>query len=167
MNHDAPLLRGWVPGLLGEVIAEHGRYYETHWRLGADFEAKVAEAMGAWIARYDPARDLILHARDTNGLLGSISLDGIGSPVEGARIRFFILADRARGTGIGRRLLGELMAFAQASGQRRLWLTTFRGLDAARHLYERYGFHLVDETLDRSWGQPLHEQRFEWQAPGN
>jgi len=166
VSHDAPLLRGWVPGLLGEVIAEHGRYYATHWRLGAGFEAKVAEAMGAWIARYDPARDLILHARDADGLLGSISLDGAGSPAEGGRIRFFILADRARGTGIGRRLLGELMVFANASGQQRLWLTTFRGLDAARHLYERHGFHLVDETLDRSWGQPLHEQRFEWQAPG-
>lgn len=159
-----PILSGWTPGLLGEVIAEHGRYYEAHWQLGATFEAKVAEAMGEWFSRYDPGRDGILHARDEAGFLGSISLDGTGYPEAGGRIRFFILADRARGTGIGRRLLDRMMGLAVSTGQQRLWLTTFRGLDAARHLYEQAGFRLAGESLDQSWGRPLHEQRFEWQA---
>lgn len=164
MTRLLPIRRGWMPGLLGEVIAEHGRYYETHWQLGAAFEAKVAEALGEWITRYDARRDIILHARDEAGLLGSISLDGTGYPMEGSRIRFFILADRARGTGLGQRLLAELLDFARASGQRKLWLTTFRGLDAARHLYERAGFRLAGEEQDETWGRLLHEQRFEWSA---
>lgn len=164
MTHP-PILHGWRPGLLGEVIAEHGRYYESHWRLGAAFEAKVAEAMGEWVARYDPTRDCLCHARDEAGLLGSISLDGTGYPDAGGRIRFFIMSDRARGTGLGRRLFEDVMAFARTTGQNRLWLTTFRGLDAARHLYEQAGFRLAGEVLDETWGRPLHEQRFEWQAP--
>lgn len=164
MTGPLSILRGWVPGLLGEVIAEHGRYYETHWQLGGEFEAKVAESLGEWFARYNPDRDLILHVRDEKGLLGSISLDGTGYPDEGGRIRFFILADRARGLGLGRRLLAELMDFARASGQQKLWLTTFRGLDAARHLYEQAGFRLTGEVLDETWGRSLHEQRFGWRA---
>lgn len=166
MTHP-PILQGWMPGLLGEVIAEHSRYYDSHWHLGAAFEAKVAEAMGEWMSRYNPARDCLCHARDAAGLLGSISLDGTGYLADGGRVRFFIMSDRARGMGLGRRLLDDVLAFAKATGQRHLWLTTFRGLDAARHLYEQAGFRLVGEVLDETWGKPLYEQRFEWRAAGS
>lgn len=158
--------RDWAPGDLGWVIAEHGTYYEQHWRLGAKFEAKVAEAMGEWMTRYQPGRDLFLMASDDSGRLGSISLDATGPHAadHGARIRFFIMADRARGTGLGRRLVTETMAHIRAAGISRAWLTTFRGLDAARRLYETEGFALTEEKLDTSWGTPLHEQRFDWRG---
>lgn len=166
----APLLRqfnvrsGWQPGDLGWVIGEHGRYYAREWQLGAGFEAKVAEAMGAWMARFDPAHDLFLMAEDEAGPLGSISLDGSGPHVaaEGARLRFFIMADRARGLGLGRLLMGETMDFIRKAGFERAFLTTFRGLDAARKLYEAEGWQLSHEEEDTSWGQKLFEQRFEW-----
>ena len=161
---DFTLRRGWQAGDLGWVIGEHGRYYETAWKLGAPFEAKVAEAMGAWMQRYDPVRDLLLMAQDEHGPLGSISLDGSGPHVatEGARIRFFIMTDRARGRGIGKAMVAEMMAFIRDAGFDKAFLTTFRGLDAARKLYEDVGFSLTHEELDISWGTPLHEQRFEW-----
>jgi hypothetical protein len=63
------------------------------------------------------------------------------------------------------RLMQEMMAFIDTAGHARAFLTTFRGLDAARHLYESVGFTLESETLDTSWGQPLHEQLFRWQTP--
>jgi GNAT superfamily N-acetyltransferase len=160
------LRRGWQPGDLGWVIGAHGTYYGREWGFGAAFEGKVAEAMGAWIQRYDPARDLLLMAQDGKGPLGAISLDGSGAEAtrEGARLRFFIMADRARGLGLGRVLLGETMAFIRAAGFPRAYLTTFRGLDAARALYEAHGWVLTSEVRDESWGTPLHEQRFDWQA---
>lgn len=162
--------RGWQPGALGWIIAEHGRDYAKDWGLGAAFEAKVAAALGEWMGRYNPARDLILLAQDDAGPLGSISVDGSqrGEAQKGnaaARIRFFILAPRARGLGIGRRLLGEAMAFISGHGFEHAYLTTFRGLDPARKLYEDFGFTLTHEALDTSWGQPLHEQRFDWHKP--
>ena len=160
------LRRGWRPGDLGWVISEHGRYYDREWKLGIAFEAKVAEAMGAWTQRYDLARDLLLMAEDGEGPLGSISLDGSGlhAATDGARIRFFIMADRARGRGVGKVLVAEMMAFIRAAGFNRAFLTTFRGLDAARKLYESHGWVLTHEELDESWGTPLHEQRFDWKA---
>jgi GNAT superfamily N-acetyltransferase len=156
--------RGWQPGDIGWVVGEHGRYYDRAWKLGMAFEAKVAEAMGAWLQRYDPAHDLLLVAEDAEGSLGSISLDGSGAdvPSDGARVRFFIMADRARGRGIGKVLVAETMAFIRDAGFEKAFLTTFRGLDAARKLYEDHGWALTHEALDTSWGTPLHEQRFDW-----
>jgi hypothetical protein len=40
-------------------------------------------------------------------------------------------------------------------------LTTFAGLGAARALYERAGFQLVDETEADQWQGGVVEQRFE------
>jgi GNAT superfamily N-acetyltransferase len=156
--------QGWMPGALGWVIGEHGRYYETHWQFGAAFEAKVAEAMGEWIGRYNPARDLLLLAMDEAGIIGSISLDGSGPHVtrDGARIRFFIMADRARGRGVGRLLMSEMMRFIADAGFAKAYLTTFRGLDAARRLYEGFDFALTHEAIDTTWGTPVMEQRFDW-----
>ena len=42
-----------------------------------------------------------------------------------------------------------------------VWLTSFRGLDPARALYERHGFRLVEEREAGSWGTSVLEQRFE------
>ena len=163
------LRRGWRHGDIGWVIGAHGAYYETVWKLGARFEAKVAEAMGEWMQRFEPAHDLLLMAEDEHGLLGSISLDGSGphATVDGARIRFFIMAERARGRGVGRAMVAEVMNYIGAAGFDRAFLTTFRGLDAARKLYEDAGFVLTREELDTSWGTPLHEQRFEWRGVAN
>ncbi|KAF0230998.1 MAG: hypothetical protein FD175_867 [Beijerinckiaceae bacterium] len=169
MKPDFTLRHGWRPGDLGWVIAEHGRYYDRAWQLGAVFEAKVAEAMGEWMQRYDPARDLLLLAEDVEGPLGSISLDGSGPhvAVDGARIRFFIMADKARGRGIGKALMAEMMTFIASAGLDEAFLTTFRGLYAARKLYEDNGWVLTREALDTSWGMPLHEQRFDWKRKSN
>ncbi|MHB2168786.1 GNAT family N-acetyltransferase [Alsobacter sp. R-9] len=158
------LHRGWTPGLLGWIVAEHGRYYETHWRLGPVFEAKVAQGLGELVARLDPTRDLLLAALLDEAVVGAIAVDGSGpeAATRGARIRYFILSDAARGRGVGRLLLGGAMAHIRDAGFDRAWLTTFAGLDAARHLYEQAGFRLEHEALDTSWGTPLTEQRFVW-----
>lgn len=159
---DATLVRGWTPGLLGWIVAEHGAYYEREWALGRAFEARVAEGLGALAGRPDPSRDLLLSARVGDAILGAIAVDGRDESGDGARIRYFILADAARGRGVGRRLLGGAMAFIGESGFDRAWLTTFAGLDAARSLYESVGFELTHEALDTTWGTPLREQRFDW-----
>ncbi|WP_293868428.1 GNAT family N-acetyltransferase [uncultured Alsobacter sp.] len=160
------LHRGWSPGLLGWIVAEHGRYYETAWHLGMAFEAKVAAGLGELADRLDPRRDLLLHAEAGGTVLGAIAVDGSGpgTAQRGARIRYFILADAARGRGVGRLLLDETMAFIRGAGFDRAWLTTFAGLDAARHLYESHGFRLDHEEIDTTWGTPLTEQRFVWAA---
>jgi GNAT superfamily N-acetyltransferase len=166
MSAHVELHRSWSPGLLGWIVGEHGRYYEAEWRLGVAFEAKVAAGLGELAARLDPGRDLLLHAASAGSILGAMAVDGSGpgTSEHGARIRYFILSDAARGRGIGRLLLGGAMGFIREAGFDRAWLTTFAGLDAARHLYESSGFRLDHEEVDTTWGTPLTEQRFVWRA---
>lgn len=163
---DVVLRRGWSPGLLGWIVAEHGRYYGAEWQLGIAFEAKVAAGLCELADRLDPGRDLLLHAHAGGAPLGAIAVDGSGPGTceRGARIRYFILSGDARGRGIGRLLVGETMRFIRDAGFDRAWLTTFAGLDAARHLYEAHGFRLDHEEVDTTWGAPLTEQRFVWKA---
>ena len=155
---------GWFPGVIGWVAAEHGRYYARHWGLGAVFEAKVASALAELVQRYNPETDLLLTLTEHDRIVASITVDGGHDSVaqDGARIRFVIAAEQMQGHGIGRLLVGQAMGFITESGFDRAWLTTFKGLDAARRLYEQAGFALTEQCEDLTWGVRLTEQRFDW-----
>ena len=75
--------------------------------------------------------------------------------------RWLIVADHAQGRGLGRRLLGEALAHADAAGWDGVYLTTFDGLGPARRLYEQAGFVLVSEADIDQWCGGVREQRFE------
>ncbi len=145
-------LDGYRPGALAGVVALHVQYYAPAWGFGRPFEAKVAAELGEFLDRLDPARDLFLTAWDPEGrLVGSVTIDGLAGAGQGAHLRWFIASDAARGTGLGKRLMAEAMAFVDACGYRRTYLTTFQGLDAARSLYERHGFVLAREEAADPW----------------
>jgi len=157
-----PLLRGFRPGLLGDVTALHGRYYAAHWGFTTFFEAKVASGLAAFASRYDPARDLVLSVAEGNRTLGSVTIDGSdpAAPEGLLHLRWFILAEEAHGKGLGRALIDEALAFSRGSGRPGVYLWTFDGLTAARRLYDRAGFVLVEEHPGDTWGTRVTEQRF-------
>jgi ribosomal protein S18 acetylase RimI-like enzyme len=62
---------------------------------------------------------------------------------------------------MGRRLLEAAMAFASRRYER-VHLGTFAGLDAARHLYEDFGFRKTLERHSTQWGPEVLEQHWEW-----
>jgi GNAT superfamily N-acetyltransferase len=153
-------IRGYRPGDIGWTVQAHAVYYATHWSLPAAFECDVAKGLAALVARLDPARDGFWIATAGDDRAGAIAIDGSSEP-GWARLRFFITDDRHRGRGIGRLLVAHALAFCAKAGHRDVYLTTFAGLDAARHLYETNGFALVDERVETTWGRPLAEQLFE------
>ena len=67
---------------------------------------------------------------------GSITIDGIHAEDAGAHLRWFIVSDALRGTGVGRQLMDAAIACCHDRSYTRVYLWTFEGLDAARHLYE-------------------------------
>jgi GNAT superfamily N-acetyltransferase len=135
----------------------------------------VARELAEFLGRMHPARDGFWLARVAGDIAGSISIDG--SPTAGsgaggckgsgegraevARLRWFILDPAYHGQGIGGRLMEEAMAFCEEAGFARVFLCSFAGLDAARHLYERHGFTLREEHEDDQWGKTVTEQLFE------
>jgi uncharacterized protein YhfF len=153
------IVPGWLPGAIGAVAALHAAFYGREHGFGVRFEGKVAAECAEFCARFAPARDGLWLLVDGGRILGSIAIDG--SSPGGAHLRWFIVADEVRGRGWGKRLLDGALAFCRRAGHRRVHLSTFAGLDAARALYERAGFRLVDEADGETWGTPVREQRFE------
>ena len=154
---------GYCPGLLARIVGAHMDYYAPAWGFGAPFETKVASELSAFLSRYDPARDFLESRFDPTGALaGSLTVDGIAGDDQhtGAHLRWFITAASARGRGVGRSLMQRAMAFCDDRGYRRVVLTTFAGLDAARHLYEGHGFRLIREVPVDQWGGGVREQHF-------
>ena len=164
---DLTLHHGWSAGLIGWVVSQHGFYYAKHWQLGAQFEALVAQGLGELMLRYNPERDCLMSLQHGGAPVAALTIDGshADSAIVGARIRFVIIDEAWQSKGLGGLLMAKSMHFLQQKRFSRAYLTTFKGLDAARKLYERHNFICVEENLDQHWGVPLFEQKFIWQAP--
>ena len=155
------IVKGYVPGSIGRVAELHGTYYHEHWDFPLFFEAKVATELSEFLGRYDEKRDSFWTASLKGRVEGFITIDGIYSEKEGAHLRWFIISDILRGRGIGNRLIKEALDFCRNQGYKRVYLWTFEGLKAARHLYEKSGFELVEQHKGVQWGTEVNEQRFE------
>lgn len=151
---------GYRPGCIGQVVALHAAYYARRVGFGLPFEARVASGMVEFLQRYDPQRDGLWLCMDGDRVLGSIAIDGLHHADEGAHLRWFIVADGARGQGLGHELMAAAMGFCERRAYRRVYLWTFEGLDAARHLYEQHGFRLDLQQPGSQWGREVNEQRF-------
>lgn len=53
------------------------------------------------------------------------------------------------------------MEFCRQKGYDRVYLHTFKGLEAAQHLYESAGFKLMETQSGDQWGTRVDEQRYE------
>ena len=151
----------FFPGSIGAIATFHGEYYARHWGFGTFFEAKVATELSAFALR-KTEEDLVLLARDGDGLIASLILD-LNDPESGERgahFRWFFTADRCRGTGLGRRFMATAMTHVDTFSAGRSWLTTFAGLDTARALYEAHGYTLEAESDGAAWGVRVKEQEF-------
>ncbi len=154
------ILSGYTPGCIGRIAELHGTYYHAHWNFGLYFEAKVATELAAFLQRYDEARDGFWTTVVGGRIEGAIVIDGIHADTEGAHLRWFIVSAALRGQGAGRELLDVAIAYCRQKQYGRVFLWTFEGLDAARHLYESRGFKLVHQQGGAQWGTAVNEQRF-------
>ena len=162
---DVEVRSGYFPGAIGRVVELHGAYYHAHWGFGASFEAQVASGLAEFFGRYNQRRDGFWIATVAGRVEGSITIDGANAADDGAHLRWFIMSDALRGKGIGNRLIRAAVDFCRANGYPRVYLWTFEGLGAARHLYEKAGFALVQQRRGTQWGAEVTEQRFELCLP--
>ncbi|HOW56883.1 MAG TPA: GNAT family N-acetyltransferase [Smithellaceae bacterium] len=158
---DICIIRDYIPGAIGRVAELNGRYYHDNWGFGLFFEAMVATDLSAFLQRYDPRRDGFWTASVKGRVEAHISIDGLNSDTKGAHLRYFIVSDDLRGTGIGRALITRAISFCREARHKKVYLWTFAGLDSARHLYEAAGFRLVESQMGSRWGTEVTEQRFE------
>lgn len=153
-------LLGYVPGAIGRVSELHAKYYHENWGFGQFFEAKVATELSEFLNRFDQERDGFWTVCLKNRVEGSIAIDGLKAESEGAHLRWFITSSELRGRGFGNQLMESAVNFCRYNQYQRIYLWTFEGLDAARHLYEKFGFRLVQELEGAQWGTQVIEQKF-------
>jgi RimJ/RimL family protein N-acetyltransferase len=149
------------PGDLGAIVAHHGRVYAEEYGVDSTFEAYVAAAVARAGTRGFPSEREAIRIVELDGEhAGSIGLTDEGGG--DAAIRWVVLSPEVRGNGLGRSLLGELLAFAEEVGYRRVFLETFSELRAAAHLYLDAGFKLTSADTAPRWGrESITYQRYE------
>ena len=157
---NSELIRGYVPGALGRVAELHGKYYNQHWGFGLYFESGIARGFAEFLERYDETRDGIWLATLNGTVEGSIVIDGLHAEIEGAHLRWFIISDTLRGTGMGSKLINTAIEYCRQQEYTSVYLHTFEGLDAAKHLYEKIGFQLIEQHAGTQWGTEVNEQKF-------
>ena len=140
------VVRQHQPGDLGWVVERHGALYRGEYALGERFEAPVARIAAVFLARHDPRRERCWIAELDGERVGSVMLVQKSRRV--AKLRLLLVDPRARGLGIGARLVDECVRFARQAGYRTMTLWTNSQLHAARHVYQAQGFQLVAEAPD-------------------
>ncbi len=155
----AIISEGYVAGSIGRLTQLHASYYSAAHGFGVEFEAKLASEIAQFCTSLRAGRDGLWLAR-VDEIEGSIALDGSRATEHGAHLRWFITSAALRGSGVGRLLLDRALQFADDCGYDSVYLWTFAGLDAARHLYESRGFRLAHEAPGSRWGKTVTEQRF-------
>ncbi len=160
-NNAIVVRQGYCPGVIASVVGQHASYYAINYGFGAIFERKVATEMSEFMGRIESPLNSTFSAFRGEKFLGSVSLDGEDLEEGVSHLRWFIVNPAAQGMGIGNLLLEKATSFVDVQGFERTRLWTFKGLDAARHLYEKHGFVLVRENPGKQWGSEVIEQEFE------
>ena len=161
MSPEPTIRRELRAGDLGMIVAHHGRVYGEEYGVDSTFEGHVAATVARAAARGFPSRREAICLVEVEGEhAGSLALTDEGNGE--ASIRWFALSPEVRGHGLGRRLLGEMLARAAEAGYARVRLETFSELEAAAHLYHDHGFELVSADTAPRWGRErITYQRYE------
>jgi DNA-binding MarR family transcriptional regulator/N-acetylglutamate synthase-like GNAT family acetyltransferase len=153
------MLRPHQPGDMGWVVHRQGLLYAQEYGYDETFEALAAEIVAKFIQNYDAKRERCWIAERDGEIVGSVFLVAGSKTV--AKLRLLYVEPAARGLGIGGRLASECVRFARQAGYKKIKLWTQSELDAARHIYKKAGFRVVEKKRHHSFSKDLVAETWE------
>jgi DNA-binding MarR family transcriptional regulator len=145
------ILRPHQPGDIGWVVHRHGALYAQEYGYDEHFEALVAEIAAKFIQHFDPKRERCWIAEKDGEIVGCVFLVKKSKTV--AKLRMLLVEPKARGLGIGKRLVDECVRFARQVGYKKITLWTQSELGSARRIYEAVGFRLTHQKAHQNWSR--------------
>ena len=157
------VLRPHRPGDMGWVVHREAALYAQEYGFDETFEALVARIVADFLTDFDPKRERCWIAEVNGQNVGHIFLVKHPTEPSTAKLRLLLVEPSARGVKLGTALVEECVNFARAVGYEKITLWTQSILVAARHVYQKAGFHLVEETANFKFGRDLVSQTWELQ----
>lgn len=146
-------LRDPRPGDFGWIVGRHAVLYAQEYQWTGPFEGLCAQIVADFVNKFDAKRERCWIAEVDGENAGSVMLAKDSAHV--ARIRLLLVEPKARGLGIGVRLVDECVRFSREAGYRKITLWTHSVLTAARNIYKKAGFELVATEKHNSWGKAV------------
>jgi len=144
------------PPRIGEialVAARQAQVYTSEFGWDGSYEGLAAEIAGKFAQGHDAEREACWIAEWRGDLAGSIFVVDAGKGV--AQLRLLYVEPRARGLGIGKLLVDQVVSFSRAKGYKKIRLWTQESLTSARRIYANAGFRLTESKPHRSFGKNL------------
>jgi DNA-binding MarR family transcriptional regulator/GNAT superfamily N-acetyltransferase len=152
-------LRAPVPGDFGWMVKRHAELYAQEYGWTEPFEGLCAQIIADYANKHDPKRERCWIAEMEGENAGCVFLARDSDEV--ARIRLLLVEPKARGLGLGERLVDECISFARRAGYKKITLWTHSVLKAARHIYQKAGFKLTRSERRKSWGQAVVSEHWD------
>ena len=138
-------------GDLGDLVALHGRAYESLGGYGLRFEAYVAQTVAEFVLENESrGRIWLAHCGTRLVACTAIAL----RDDEAAQLRWVLVDPSKRGLGLGRRLVEKAIDYSRASGCSYVYLETTDGLEESLALYRALGFSVTSEQVTNLWDGP-------------
>ncbi|KAB8049056.1 GNAT family N-acetyltransferase [Janthinobacterium rivuli] len=147
------ILRNPQSGDMGWIIHRQAVLYAQEYGWNNEYEALVAEILAKFVREFDPARERCWIAEKDGKVIGSVFI--VRQDDTTAKLRLLYVDPCARGLGIGSRLVEECLRFSRQVGYMKMVLWTNSILTDARRIYDKAGFHLVEEAAHHSFGKDL------------
>jgi len=155
------VLRPHRPGDMGWVVYREGALYAQEYGFDETFEALAARIVADFLTEFDPKRERCWIAEVNGQNVGHIFLVKHPTEISTAKLRLLLVEPGARGLRLGSALVEECVNFASSVGYKKISLWTQSILVAARHIYQKAGFRLVEEKANRQFGKDLMSQTWE------
>ena len=148
-------IRQHQAGDLGWLIAAHGEVYHREFKFDANFELNIAAKLVKILSADEPLNRLWI-ADSGQERAGCIAVSRLSDST--GFINFVLVIDKFRGQGLARQLMETMTAHCRLAQVKTLRLETYSTLVAARELYKKLGYEIVESETINEFGQSVQRE---------